>query len=731
MLPLTGYSDRISIPPGGRIEFKVSSTFEEPYGADLVRIIHADPNPDGPGLKLEAVAAGFAGDYPSRHQPVRLGSYGIVENAGGLDDLADFTIAATIWPTLPGAPQAVISQADEDGRSFALSIGAEGASFALTDANGTLHEVSVGKAVRNRFWYRIWASFEAQSGRLAIHQRRLSPRQKIDDEGSGVITIADPALPRGGPLLIAARRARQPVEHFNGKIERPFVAAASLDEAAVERAARGEMVDGLRAAWNFSLGIDGLDIHDAGPARLHGRLVNLPARGMKGSNWSGREMCWRHAPGEYGAIHFHDDDIHDCGWETDFAFEAPASLRSGVYGARLRCRGIEEIIPFYVRPETGKPTARIAVLAATFTHQIYANYARGTSDQAYYQRVEDWGAPKWNPDEHKDYGCSTYNFHSDGSGICYSSRLRPIITIRPGFLSFLDPRGSGLRHFPADTHLTDWLEVKGHAYDVVTDDDLDEAGAALLAPYRVLLTGSHPEYHTEASLDAIQDFVDGGGNLMYLGGNGFYWRVARSEKVPGVLEIRRGEGGIRAWAADPGEYYNALDGAYGGLWRRNDRPPQQLCGVGFSAQGAFEGAYYVRAAGAEDPRAAWIFEGVEDEIIGNFGLSGGGAAGFELDRMDHRLGSPENAIVVASSTGHQESHIVVPEELLTHRSTWSFETHQELVRADMTYFETPAGGAVFSVGSITFCGSLSHDGYDNNVSRIIDNVLTRFATEGA
>jgi hypothetical protein len=45
-----------------------------------------------------------------------------------------------------------------------------------------------------------------------------------------------------------------------------------------------------------------------------------------------------------------------------------------------------------------------------------------------------------------------------------------------------------------------------------------------------------------------------------------------------------------------------------------------LCGVGFSAQGLFEGSYYRRMPGAADPRAAWIFDGIEDEIIGDFGL---------------------------------------------------------------------------------------------------------------
>ena len=42
------------------------------------------------------------------------------------------------------------------------------------------------------------------------------------------------------------------------------------------------------------------------------------------------------------------------------------------------------------------------------------------------------------------------------------------------------------------------------------------------------------------------------------------------------------------------------------------------------------------------------------------------------------------------------------------------------------FFETPGGGAVFSVGSIAWCGSLSWNGYDNNVERVTRNVLTRF-----
>ena len=44
----------------------------------------------------------------------------------------------------------------------------------------------------------------------------------------------------------------------------------------------------------------------------------------------------------------------------------------------------------------------------------------------------------------------------------------------------------------------------------------------------------------------------------------------------------------------------------------------------------------------------------------------------------------------------------------------------------MVYFEGPNGGAVFSVGSISWNSCLSYNGGDNNVARITENVLRRF-----
>ena len=46
--------------------------------------------------------------------------------------------------------------------------------------------------------------------------------------------------------------------------------------------------------------------------------------------------------------------------------------------------------------------------------------------------------------------------------------------------------------------------------------------------------------------------------------------------------------------------------------------------------------------------------------------------------------------------------------------------------SDITMMDYPNGGAVFSAGSVTWTGSLSHNEYDNNVSRITQNVIDRF-----
>ena len=99
----------------------------------------------------------------------------------------------------------------------------------------------------------------------------------------------------------------------------------------------------------------------------------MPTRAVTDHTWTGDEVNWSAAPHQYAAIHFHDDDLDDAGWEPSFELKVTDSLRSGVYAMRLEADGYEEYVPFYVRPPAGTATAHVAFLAPTNTYLAYAN----------------------------------------------------------------------------------------------------------------------------------------------------------------------------------------------------------------------------------------------------------------------------------------------------------------------------------------------------------------------
>ena len=87
--------------------------------------------------------------------------------------------------------------------------------------------------------------------------------------------------------------------------------------------------------------------------------------------------------------------------------------------------------------------------------------------------------------------------------------------------------------------------------------------------------------------------------------------------------------------------------------------------------------------------------------------------------------SPAHALLLATASGFDETYQHVVEEV----DSSNKGPVDALVKADMVYFEYPNGGAVFSVGSISWNGALSYDGYNNTVARITNNVLKRFASD--
>jgi N,N-dimethylformamidase len=227
-------------------------------------------------------------------------------------------------------------------------------------------------------------------------------------------------------------------------------------------------------------------------------------------------------------------------------------------------------------------------------------------------------------------------------------------------------------------------------------------------------------------LGGLDGYLAAGGRLMYLGGNGFYWVTTAPADDPFLIEVRRGQAGTRVWESAPGEWHQAMTGERGGLWRHRGRSPQSLAGVGFTAQGFDVSLPYRIAAGPGQERAGFILEGIDAGApLGGSGSVLGGPAGFEIDRADPALGTPAGAVVIASARGFSHAYQGAVEDVTTADSRQG-GPDSALVRSDVVFFETSAGGAVFSVGSIAWCGALRQAGAETPVGRMTGNVLARF-----
>lgn len=733
-----GYPDPLVASPGGKISFHLSSESLSEVRVEVVRVRCGDPDPNGPGLKLTPLPTPVSGRHAVRHQKIHPGSCAVVPDTPALEAIAGFSIGCFLWPTLPGrGSQTVISRwRDDQGVGWRLGLDPAGRlELVVSDGKGRTAHMATATALVEREWVFVAATYDAATGTLALSQASLDRQAGRDCTATAeAIGPSGLAWPADVPLVMAAHctgtdlAIPRTAAHFDGKIDRPRLYASAIPAAAMrglcESLNPAPADPKLIAAWDFSHDIPGLKALDRSANRLHASLVHLPARGVTGANWDGSAGDWRLRPEHYGAIHFCADDMADCGWTPDFTLDIPADWPGGYYALKLSAAPpgadpVESYVGFFVRTPVGRPKAKLAVLVPTATYLAYANGAL-RMDQVHAESMLEGLIVLSRDDlylqEHREIGLSTYDTHADGSGWRTSTAKRPILNLRPRGATF---------NYGNDTHLIDWLEEKGIAYDLVTDEDMHRQGLAVLSPYACVMTLSHPEYYSREMWDALDAYQRGGGRHMYLGGNGFYWRIAFHRDLSTTIEVRRDVTGVRTWEGEPGEAHLSFTGEMGGLWRSNGRAPQRLVGVGFDAQVFDRSAGYRRLEASFSPRVAWLFEGIgPDEMIGDFGLRNGGAAGLEIDRADVTLGSSPDLLLLASARigyGGMPS----PEEFRTFHRGLDGEQNAR-VRADLVYFRTENGGGVLSTGSIAWVTALSHNAYDNNVSRLMENAVRRF-----
>lgn len=733
-LGLTGYADRLSVSGGESIAFKVSAEAD----SGTWRLVALVDGPHAGPASAQALAVpGFRpARIPLDEQPLTTGS----SASARVDVDAPERLSVSVWLQVTRMPEAgracvwCLAHERAAGLGLALLLSPTGRLQLLTLDGCVSGQVET--PIRRRRWILItvapcgpgqWElrTFDATDGTVARVEAKCDAWRSPDgglERGRLRFSLA------GGSQCAARLDAPR---CLNAKLARPTIWRRPLSQAqlaALQLGAYDPTSDNSRlASWDLGAAPATRQASSLCHGGLPLELVGAPTRAVTGPTWSGVTLDHRSDPSQYDAVHFHEDDLEDAGWTTTLDLDVPVEMQSGVYAVEIRAGELVDYLPFIVAPRPGRAAARVAVLLPTLTYLAYAN--RRHEDPMllaalpFKKRNAVDGSIDHRIMRNPQLGLSLYDKHLDGSQVVYSSYLRPVLEFRPTYINgFLGVA----RHFSADLHLIGWLRRAGVPVDVLTDHDLLMGPRDQLEPYRVALTGSHPEYYTRGMLDKVARYLQQGGRLMYMGGNGMHGSAAVSRARPHLMEVRRVRGAAQFGRVESGESHHSQDGEPGGPWRFRGRPPQRILGVGTTAWGIGPGSAFNLVTGIRATESGWIVNGVDGDTIGRGG-SFGGAAGDELDRADHEPENPGATRIVASSRGlHGDGYEVLAEDK-PQAGPEPPPADNPLIRADMALTTLPSGGGVFSASSIGWILGLALP----DISRITRNVLDRFLEDQA
>ncbi len=375
--------------------------------------------------------------------------------------------------------------------------------------------------------------------------------------------------------------------------------------------------------------------------------------------------------------------------------------RSGLYylHAKAEHSGQFFSFPWVVAPE--KPTAKTAVLASTNTWLAYNNFG-GRSNYINSNQLPE--KPSINVRQ------DLLRFNAPGSFNSWGFQDEEYLP-----LSFDRPEpGNAVREdeevtdpiegrlpcgmAPAEWRLLGWMEREGFDYDYYSEWQL-HSGDLDLDAYKVLVLSVHPEYWSREMYHRVKEWVhEKGGKLIYLGGNGLNCEVEflSEERMRFKTYLAPSTGG-ELGMPDPDNPDVYLESRM----HRTLESEANLLGVVCTETGIMTAAPY-RAVDVDH----WIFDGTglkNGDIFGENSLQErvhGGASGHETDKMSPH--SPAGTKRLAKGTNCDDGG------------------------AEIVYYETESGGAVFSVGSITYVPCLL---VDDAISRITSNVFRNFLDE--
>jgi hypothetical protein len=463
-----------------------------------------------------------------------------------------------------------------------------------------------------------------------------------------------------------------------------------------------------------------------------------------------REVVWRR-DGIAGTEHPTPRDAYavGCGWPAAFKIPVPDEWRSGFYEVTLRGDGVEgpeaESHAFFVvrSSHPGRDTGIVLVLA-TNTYNAYNKWGgkclyTGATQVSFLRPIERGFVTR--PDEPYDGRIASIEPAGD-----------------PGHQQLLDYlethkypmwcASTGWHNW--ERRFVRWAERNGVALDFAVNSDL-ERHPDLLNGYRLMVSVGHDEYWSWGMRDAIDAFVERGGNHAIFSGNTAFWQV-RLEDDFQTMVCYKGQA-----AADPvaGTDRANLQTTF---WSSPSigRPETSTIGLTFTRGG------YSRI-GRGTPRSSGAFTVYRPDhwVFADTGLCYGDALGlgsyvvgyevdgcaFTLDRglpvPTHEDGAPADLTILATAPARllsqTDTYSEIPKALwadpdgpgdLEGVATGLFGDASPENKAKIAHGSAVIGcftrgaGTVFNAGSADWCYGLDQDPLIQQVTR---NVLTRLS----
>jgi hypothetical protein len=375
-----------------------------------------------------------------------------------------------------------------------------------------------------------------------------------------------------------------------------------------------------------------------------------------------------------------------CGlWQTDFCLIVPDGWSSGIYAAKC----VDEAeslfyVTFIVNPD---PAHRndIAVIANTTSWSAYNNWG---------------GYSRYEVPTSGDHPLSLLRPNPQASPVTiddapFNADISAKAQLLGALVAPLNSREHSRHLARGELWVLNWLTEAGYTVDVYSDLDL-HSGIAGLDGYRAIILSTHPEYWSVEMVDQLIDYLNQGGRLLYLGGNGIYDAVTYTN---GDLTTMTVHGGVNF----PGTVRTR---------RFRDapisRPESGILGVQYTANVGARVAYQVVMPAPL--HRFFLKTGLNTgDLFGAGGwnippgatnLNAGGASGWEVDTITEF--TPSGCELLAVGTNGDPA-------------------------ANMVYYDHDGGGFVFSAGSMTFGGSLV---VDSKIQQLVKNVLAECLISG-